>query len=384
MKSFVKNSLHVFTVSGLIALSACEKDNTSDTDPDDDPAQKTTVKSTLESESRFSTMNEAVEESDQSDFFADASSNITLFAANNAAWDELFAEANVSSVTELKSKMGNDAFADLVLYHAVNGNFDIEQFDNGNEETLAENDNKARLTVNVKNQSDSRLALNGNDENGAATVGSGIRTGNGTVIEIDGALEAQTNFDEVEDGEQDNDLKLFVDIMADADASVANRLRDRNEESTVMLANDANMTSSLNIYLKNVIDEEDLDNLFDASSQSSLMAALNASSKADLISKITLDEILKLNTVTMADILAEFEAEDNTEIMNHFIFDGDADFEKMASGQTVTSEAGVEYEVTSTSSSSTTLRDSDGNEFILQGNSSQNANGSVYTLSEIN
>ncbi len=371
----------MLVMSGAIVSTACQKEG--DDNKQNPNNNKSTVKQTLEAEARFSMMNEAVVESEQSEFFSNTDANITLFAANNAAFNALFQESNVSSMSELEAKMGEEAFADMVMYHALNGRFNYDSFSNGNAETYAAGESDAKLTILVEKEGSSSLRLNGADENGASTVGEVIEASNGAVIEINGTLSAQTNLDQVEDTESEANSELFVSIVNEAEASIADRLASEAEQTTVLLANNASMEAALNVYLKNALDIDDLENLLSDSEEAALLAALQVSTTVEALAVVTMNDLLSISSATMTDIMAELEADDKSEIANHFIFAGNADLMSMANGGNITSEAGVAYNINTNAEGQAVLTDADGNSFVLASDAAQNMNGSVYTIAAV-
>ena len=94
MKSLGKTLGKTVLATSIIFMASCNKDdNTTGNQGGGEPTPKdVTVKGVLESETEYSSMNEAVEKSNTSSLFTDANSSITLFAANNDAWNKIFAE----------------------------------------------------------------------------------------------------------------------------------------------------------------------------------------------------------------------------------------------------------------------------------------------------
>lgn len=381
MKLLTQNFPKLLLAGSIVFLSSCDKDDDTTTDPNVNE-KDATVKEVLESEERYSRMNEAVEESEQSEFFAQSSTNITLFAANNDAFDELFASMNVSSMSELETKMGDEAFADLILYHAINGRFNVSEIEEGHNETNAENADNARLTVHIQNENNGRLMFNGNDDNGAMSTGSAaIGATNGTIIEIDGVLWAQTNIENIRDAEEQHESYLFMDVLTNAEANTRTQLSNEGNTTTVFVATDAQVEAMLRTYFRSIIDADDLNNLLDANEVSNLLDSLQVSTMAELLTKITVDDLLSISSVTMANIIAELDAEDNTELLNNCIFPGDLNLEdEAANNGSVTSEAGVAFDVSVNAQNKYELRDADGNKIIVDGKSAQSVNGSVYTI----
>jgi hypothetical protein len=384
MKTLNFKFSHLLLAGGIFFLSSCDKDDDSTTTPPVNE-QKKTVKEVLESEDRYSMMNEAVEESDQTQFFAQSNTNITLFAANNDAFKQLFAQMNVSNMTELKAKMGDEAFADLVLYQAINGRFTTSSVSEGYHETNAENDNKARLTLFVKKEGDGSLTINGNDDNGARTTGSvTINATNGALIEVNAVLQAQTNLENIEDGEEENESNLFVDVLTSADASTRLMLDDESENNTILVANDAQVEAMLGLYLQSILDVEDLDNLLDASSKNTLFGRFNVTTALDLLAQISLADLLSLNGIVFANIMAELDADDKSELMSSLIFAGDIDLEKEAAQNgSITSEAGASFDVSFDAQNNIVLTDNDDNKITIASKAAQSVNGSVYTIAKV-
>lgn len=381
MKSIISKSTMALLLGGLMMTTSCSKDEETDKNNNVTP-KNATIKGVVESESQFSLMNEAIELSGNSEVFTDANANLTLFAANNDAFNELFASANVSSMTELKSTLGDEAFSEVILYHAINGNFNLDAFADGFQQTNASNDDGDRLSVFVKSMSNSSIMLNGNDQNGAASVGStSFAATNGSVIEIDGVVMAQSNFENLEEGESENDM--FLDLIAEADASIKTMLESESDESTVLVMNDAQVESLLAIRLRDVLDRDDFETLLDANAQSSLFTQFGVSTLDDLIAQVTLQSMLDLN-VTMQSIFDEMEADDKTELIGTAIISGNFDKDDMLAAQSVTSEAGVVFNVTSNNSGDIVLTDSDNNQIVLDGNSTTSANGSIFVTKQVN
>ncbi len=383
MKSLSKNFGKALLAGSIVFLASCSKDDADDNSNNPNVTPKsTTVKGVLESESQFSMMNEAVEESGQSSLFANSSSNITLFAANNDAFEDLFAELNVQSITELKSQMGDEAFADLILYHAINGKFNVEDFGDGFEETNSESDNGSKLDLLIKNENNARLVFNGNDENGATTVSNTtLSAENGSVIEINGILSAQSTIENMEEGEEEESA-FMLNILANADASVRAMLEDENDENTVLLASEEEVKSMLSINIGAILEVEDLEELLDANNQSTLLGNFGVTILADLMADLRLDDLLNLN-VTVSEIFSVMEKEDNTELMNTLIFDGNLDSDSMINQGSVTSRGGITFDVSSNTQGNLILTDDNGNNVILDSESTQSVNGSVYTIIDI-
>jgi len=383
MKSLSKNFGKSLLAGAVIFLASCNKDNDNDnsTNPNVTP-KSTTVKGVLEEEARYSHMNEAVEESGHSTLFADANANITLFAANNSAFEKLFAKMNVSSVAELKSQMGDERFANLILYHALTGKFTVSDFNNDFEETNAESDNGSHLDVLIVNENNARLVFNGNDENGASSVSNvTISAQNGSVIEINGILEAQSTFENMEEGDREESTYM-VNFMANADASVKAMLENKNEVNTIMAGNKEEVEAMLSLHISNILDVQALENLLDNGQKTTLLSNFGVSVLADLMADLKIDDLIALN-INLAQILSVMDKDDNTKLMNSFIFSGNLDKDAMISKGSITSRSGISFDVSSNTQGNLVLTDADGNKFILDSESTQSVNGSVYTITEV-
>ncbi len=369
-------------------MASCSKDDDND-DNTNKPQQKdATVKEVMEQEEKYSMMNEAVEESNQSSFFSNSSANITVFAANNDAFNALFAELNVTSMTELKGQLGDEAFAELIMYHAINGKFDIDAIQDGYIETYADNDNNGKLSVLVENDNNSRLILNGGDENGASTASSTtISATNGSVIEINAVLSAQTNYENLEEAEEVEDngeTSLFVTLISEADVDIKNKLESKTSMSTVLVADENELESMLSINLEAILDVDDLNNLLDASAQSSLFTQFSVSTVAELLTEIKISDLLSISGMTMADIYAEMEADDKAELMSTFMFNGYLNLKDEATNNgTISSDAGADFDVSTSTSGQIVLTDDDGNMIFLEENSAHSVNGSIYTIAKV-
>lgn len=385
MKRLTQNFGKLLLAGGIVFLASCDKDDDNDTNTNDPVQKDATVKEVLEEEDQYSMMNEAVEESGQSSFFANSSANITVFAANNDAFNDLFAEMNVSSMSELKAKVGDEAFANLIMYHAINGKFDINAISDGYMETYADNGNEGKLSVYIENDNNTRLVFNDGDDNGAMTASSTtISASNGSVIEIDAVIHAQTNYENIEESEDDGDTELFVTLLAEADADVRNRLNSETDMTTVLVADENSLQSMLSINLSAILDLDDLENLLDASAQSSLFAEFSVSTMLELLAKVDITAVLNASGKTMADIYAEMEADDKAELMSSFVFSGYLDLKEEAMNNgSITSDAGVSFDVSTTTNGKIQLMDDDGNKLLLEGSGAHSVNGSIYTITEV-
>lgn len=369
-------------------MASCSKDDDKSTVSNNPTQKDATVKEVIEQEPEYSHMNEAVEESDQSSFFANSSANITVFVANNDAFENLFAEMNVSSMTELKGKLGDEAFAELIMYHAINGKFDIDGIEDGYMETYADNNNSGKLSVHIENDNNTRLILNGGDENGASTTSNTtISATNGSIIEINSVMMAQTNYENIEEAEEADDQgqsSLFVTLIAEADANIKSKLESETSMSTVLVADENQLQSMLSINLGTILDVNDLNNLLDASAQSSLFAQFSVTTVAELLAKISVSDLLSISGVTMADIYAEMEADDKAELMSTFMFDGYLNLKDEATNNgNISSDAGVNFDVTTSTSGQIVLTDAAGNMIYLEESSAHSINGSIYTIAKV-
>lgn len=381
MKRMTKTVASAFLLSGLLFTTACSEETK--TEEPNVNTKNTTVKGVIESESQFSLMNEAIEESNNQSFFSNSSANITLFAANNDAFNKLFADFSVSSMSELETKVGEEAFSDLILYHAINGNFNLSAFNDGFVKTNANNEEgDDKLDVLIETTSSSSIKLNGGDNNGASNVGSSsFAATNGSVIEIGAVLMSQTNFENVEEGESEN--TLFLSLVADADASVRTMLDDRDNDNTVLVMNDAQIETLLSVRLRGVLDRDDFENLLDANAQATLFTELGVSTLDDLIANVTLSSILNLQGMSLTTIFAEMESDDKAELVNTLIINGDFDADDMISTGKITTEAGLDFDVTSNTNGDLVLTDEDGNTILLGGSSTTSANGSIFVINSI-
>lgn len=388
MKLLNKNFGKLLLAGGVIFMASCSKDDDKSTVSNNPTQKDATVKEVIEQEPEYSHMNEAVEESDQSSFFANSSANITVFVANNDAFENLFAEMNVSSMTELKGKLGDEAFAELIMYHAINGKFDIDGIEDGYMETYADNSNSGKLSVHIENDNNTRLILNGGDENGASTTSNTtISATNGSIIEINSVMMAQTNYENIEEAEEADDQgrsSLFVTLIAEADANIKSKLESETSMSTVLVADENQLQSMLSINLSTILDVNDLNNLLDASAQSSLFAQFSVTTVAELLAKISVSDLLSISGVTMADIYAEMEADDKAELMSTFMFDGYLNLKDEATNNgNISSDAGVNFDVTTSTSGQIVLTDAAGNMIYLEESSAHSINGSIYAIAKV-
>lgn len=388
MKLLTKKFPQLLLAIGIVFMASCSKDDEKGTNTNNPVQKDATVKEVIEEEPDYSHMNEAVEESNQSSFFSNTSANITVFVANNTAFENLFAEMNVNSVTELKAKLGDEAFAELIMYHAIKGNFDIDGVSDGYMETYADNDNSGKLSVYIENDNNTRLVFNGGDENGASTANSTtISANNGSVIEINSVLSAQTNYENIEESEEvenNGQSSLFVTLIGEADASIKNKLMSETSMSTVLVADENELKSMISINLSKILDVDDLSNLLDASAQSSLFAQFGVSTLLELLVEVDIQSILNTAGITMAEVYAELDMDDKAELMTTFIFDGYLNLKDEATNNgSVSSEANVDFDLSTSTSGQIVLTDQDGNKLFLEENSAHSVNGSIYTIAKV-
>ena len=97
---------------------------------------------------------------------------------------------------------------------------------------------------------------------------------------------------------------------------------------------------------------------------------------------LKIDDLIALN-INLAQILSVMDKDDNTKLMNSFIFSGNLDKNAMISKGSITSRSGISFDVSSNTQGNLVLTDADGNKFILDSESTQSVNGSVYTITEV-
>lgn len=375
--------IKLFAVLFSIAMvSACEEDGGEQNNPNDNE-NKQSIKANLESESRFSMMNEAVEQSGQAAVFADANSNLTLCAPSNDGFNQILADFNVNSVSELKAAMGAEAFTRFVMYHAVEDEVEADKVSDGDYNTMAESDNRGNLTVFISNDGSGKLTFNGGEGRGSYSRNlETIAASNGNIIELSAVVQAQSNYDYIVDTESHHSTSAFVQVMQNSESSFKSALQDYESESTVLILKDAELEAVLAAYFTAILESDDIDALLDASAEAALFAKYNVSTMAELMNNITFDDLKNEGGRTVSEIYAEMEAEDNTELMSYVVFDGYQDFAN-ENGNTVTAQSATSYTVTATSANNIQLTDGSGNVINLAGETSTTANGAVYSASSV-
>lgn len=382
MKPLIENLMKTGLVAGLIFMSGCNKEDS------DDNGNNSTAKNMMEvvaESDQHTHLAAALEESGQADFYSRTDANVTLFAASDAAFQELFAEANVSSVSELKTQMGEEAFARMLMYHAVEGRFNYDNFADGHHQTQARNQSESHLTVHVHNDGNTRLLLNGNDNNGASTTNEAVvEASNGNVITIDAIVEPQSNFENIEDGEAQFIGSTYVSFMTNAEGSLQSFLQSNTNHSEVLVTSESQTQVVLDIYLSAILDENHLDNLLDSAAKTALMTHYSVSTTAELLLAVELDQLMSIGLVTMADIYAEMDAEARAKYLNHLIFESTTELKEIAENNgSISSKAGVNFTVESESNGQLKLTSNEGHAFLLDGKFAQSANGSVYSIAEV-
>lgn len=379
LPSKIKFLALIFSVA---MVSACEKDN-SDQDNSDDNNNKASIKATLESESRFSMMNEAIELAGKSSVFADANANLTLCAPPNDGFNQILADYNVSSVSELKTALGAELFTRFVMYHALENEVEADKVSDGDYPTMAEPPSRENLTVFISNNGSGKLSLNGGE--GRGTYSKNLETiaaSNGNIIELDAVVQAQSNYDYVLDTENHYNTSAFVQIMKNTESSFKSLLQDYDAETTVLLLQDAELEAVLAAYFRAILESDDIDALLDASAEAALFAKYNVSTMSELMNSITFEDLKNEGGRSISEIYAEMEVEDNTELMSYLVFEGYEDFSSQ-NGKDITAKSFTTFTVNATSSSDVQLVDNDGNAIKLGGETAHTASGAVYTVSSV-
>ena len=136
------------------------------------------------------------------------------------------------------------------------------------------------------------------------------------------------------------------------------------------------------LHISNILDVQALENLLDNGQKTTLLSNFGVSVLADLMADLKIDDLIALN-INLAQILSVMDKDDNTKLMNSFIFSGNLDKNAMISKGSITSRSGISFDVSSNTQGNLVLTDADGNKFILDSESTQSVNGSVYTITEV-
>ncbi|MDG1806073.1 fasciclin domain-containing protein, partial [Flavicella sp.] len=117
----MKNFLSKITPIALIiilTLTACN-DNDDTNEMMDMEDQPQTIAQIATADENFSILVDALTRTDLVGVVSDASANLTVFAPTNAAFADLLAELNMSSLDEVETALTTEGLKNVLLYHVL-------------------------------------------------------------------------------------------------------------------------------------------------------------------------------------------------------------------------------------------------------------------------
>lgn len=205
MMKFPRTKIVMLAIGVGVTLSGCSDDDDGTTPPPPEPS----LMATLAEEDRFSIFTDALERTGL-DARLEEESDLTVFAPNNAAFDDLFTELGVSDLDAVEAAVGSDRLRNMVLYHLMDSEVKASGINSGYRESegLNVNDNKLSLYFTTGNQ----MMIN----NKAGVVDADIDALNGVAHEINAVLMPLNVFELIEVNPDFSSLESAL-ILADGD-----------------------------------------------------------------------------------------------------------------------------------------------------------------------
>ncbi len=175
----MKNCFLFLTLLAL-AISGCEKEK------NDGPNQGNDVFVAIESDPNLSLFAAALE---STGLRQQLSGTFTVLAPTDTAFRQLFSDFNVTTIEQLKSRIGDAELKNVLAYHFIRGkSIKLGEFQQQFEKTEAKNSKGSKLSLHIGLQ-DSLVNINGM----SARISEGnISAGNGIVHKIDKVLTLPT------------------------------------------------------------------------------------------------------------------------------------------------------------------------------------------------
>lgn len=172
----------------FFTLMGCSKDD--DNDDDNTPALPT-IAATVGDDARFTILLDALTRTGLTSTLDDARFNLTVFAPNDAAFQELLQDLNLADLDALENALTTAGLRNVLLYHVMGSEVKAASLTTGYASTLATDDNSNNLSLYID--------VAGLELNGEADVeATDIDASNGVIHEIDEVIVPLTIYELIE------------------------------------------------------------------------------------------------------------------------------------------------------------------------------------------
>lgn len=172
----------------LFAFLGCSKDD--DNDDDNTPALPT-IAATVGDDARFTILLDALTRTGLTSTLDDARFNLTVFAPNDAAFQELLQDLNLADLDALENALTTAGLRNVLLYHVMGSEVKAASLTTGYASTLATDGNSNNLSLYID--------VTGLEINGEADVeATDIDASNGVIHEIDEVIVPLTIYELIE------------------------------------------------------------------------------------------------------------------------------------------------------------------------------------------
>lgn len=178
MKKFLLKLPILLLTPMLVLTTACDDDDDSNTTP----STPKTIAATVADDSRFTILEEALDRAGLINVLADANANFTVFAPNDAAFQDLLTNAGYADLDALENALTTAGLRNVLLYHVLGAKVTSDMVTTGYATTQATNADGDMLSLYTSTASG--VSLNG----GVMVKSADIMASNGVIHEIEGVI----------------------------------------------------------------------------------------------------------------------------------------------------------------------------------------------------
>lgn len=181
MKKILLNSM--ILLSGLIFVTSCEDDDDTPMVPST-PSGPVTIAATVQNDTNFSILLDAVGRAGLVSVLDDANANLTVFAPNNAAFRALLQDENLADLDALENAITTEGLKNVLLYHVLGAKVLAADVSTGyaTSEAVADMSAASKLSMFI----DASNGVSINDE--ADVITTDIEASNGVIHVINAVL----------------------------------------------------------------------------------------------------------------------------------------------------------------------------------------------------
>lgn len=369
----------LFVLSLMLIALSCRKE-----EPQGPPAQPdNSVAALIASDTAFSSLARLLELNSQlKDNLSNPEVNITLLAPTDEAFKEYLDTIPANTLEELESL--RYAYP-LINYLTIRGRYSLENMNSGvYAQQYCGNWEWFCPEMLVEN-SGGMLIINGGDHKGAESTGRVLEAANGNIIEVNDLPMQQFVMETLDDAQFLYDTRFFQGMITKTSSDFQSQLNS-DYFGELMVADEANLLKILDIYLHNILDEEDLNGLLTSIQKDSLLNRYNVSTSEELLKHITLDDLQSYAGNTRQDIYNELEEEDYSAWVEHLLILNNrvqsivAEDPKDKKAHT---RASVTYNVAPNSDGTVLLTDTDGHVIKLDGRLVNSRYGAIWQIADV-